>query len=37
MAFKQEVNKKYLVKKGRVFQWAEKESVVQASVSQFWS
>ena len=27
MAFKQEVDKEYLVKKGRVFQWWEKGSV----------
>ena len=27
MAFKQEVDKEYLVKKGRVFQWGEKGSV----------
>ena len=27
MAFKQEVNKEYLVKKARVFQWGEKGSV----------
>ena len=27
MAFKQEVNKEYLVKKGQVFHWGEKGSV----------